>query len=112
MKLDIDFFRESPVVLLKNLKDFGPAEISRHFAAYSLDTGGAGLRKIFHAPWTPGSEYEHPEYPIHTYSTIARDPSTGTWFTMVEAVDPTHSSEPGLNLEVDRVLLYASKGGA
>jgi hypothetical protein len=29
---------------------------------------------------------------------------------IIESVDPTKGLEPGLNLEVDRVLLYSSPG--
>jgi len=28
---------------------------------------------------------------------------------LIEAVDPIHSKEPGLNTEVDRLLLYISE---
>ncbi len=85
------------------------AALSKHFAAFSLDLRIGELRKIFLGEWTPGSKYEDPNYPIHTYSTLAEDAFKGQWLMMIEAVDPTLSLEPGLNLEVDRVLLYTSK---
>ncbi len=84
------------------------AALSRRFAAYQLDMRAGELEPIFLADWIPGSQYEHPVYPIHTYSTLAEDPSTGRWLLMIEAVDPTHSAEPGLNTEIDRLLLYVS----
>ena len=84
------------------------AALSKHFAAYSIDLVAGRLDRILLAPWEQGSAYEHPAYPIHTYSTIAEDPQHGRFLIMVEAVDPVESIEPGLNLEVDRVLLYTS----
>ena len=88
------------------------AALSRKFASYTIDFDRIQLGKVFLEDWTPGSIYEDPSYPIHTYSTLALDESAGRWMMMVEAVDPTTGLEPGLNLEVDRVLLYTSKAGS
>ncbi len=84
------------------------AALSRRFAAYAIDYRSMNLERIFVHRWKPGSRYEHPDYPIHTYCSIARDQISDRWLTVVEAVDPERSREPGLNLEVDRVLLYTS----
>jgi hypothetical protein len=86
------------------------AALSKNFASYSLDIGEVSLREVFLERWPPGSEYEDQTYPIHTYSSLAYDKNRGEWLFIVEAVDPTKGLEPGLNLEVDRVLLYSSPG--
>jgi len=85
------------------------AALSKLFVAYLLNLGSPGLERVFVAKWAPGSPYEHPEYPIHTYSTMVEDTPDDRWLMMIEAVDPTQSEEPGLNKEVDRVLLYTSE---
>ena len=85
------------------------AHLTKHFAAYIIDYRNLNLEKIFVAEWAPGSLYEHPEFPIHTYSDVVHDIFEDRWLIQIEAVDPTYSREPGLNLEVDRVLLYISK---
>jgi len=82
------------------------AHLTKRFAAYVLDYRNCNLETIFESPWIPGSEYEHEEYPIHTYSNVVYDPTKHQWLIWIEAVDPINSKEPGLNLEVDRVLLY------
>jgi len=86
------------------------AALTRHFVAYVIDYRNLNLEEIFLAEWTPGSKYEHPDYPIHTYVSIAFDPIKERWIMTVEAVDPVYSKEPGLNTEVDRVLLYLVDG--
>ena len=86
------------------------AALTKEFAAYIIDYRNLNLEEIFSAKWIPGSRYEHPEYPIHTYTMIAYDAVKERWLIMIEAVDPTHSKEPGLNTEVDRLLLYESPG--
>ena len=87
------------------------AALSRHFASYLLDLEGVDLGEILLEEWKPGSDFEDPAYPIHTYSSLAYDDFGERWMMVIEAVDPTRSIEPGLNLEVDRVLLYTSKTG-
>ncbi|MBS7610843.1 hypothetical protein KEJ27_01315 [Candidatus Bathyarchaeota archaeon] len=52
--------------------------------------------------------YEHPDYPIHTYMSIAYDSKSNRWLITVEAVDSEYSRGLGLNTEVDRLLLYTS----
>ncbi len=84
------------------------AALTRHFAAYLIDWRGLNLETIFEARWIPGSIYEHEQYPIHTYADIVYDNLKDRWLILIEAVDPTYSREPGLNLEVDRVLLYVT----
>ncbi|MBS7624360.1 MAG: hypothetical protein QXF59_06675 [Candidatus Bathyarchaeia archaeon] len=84
------------------------AALTDTFAAYTIDYRRLNLETIFEAKWKPGSIYEHPTYPIHTYAGVACDSPRGRWLMWIEAVDPTTSKEPGLNLEVDRLLLYIS----
>jgi len=85
------------------------AGLTKRFAAFVIDYRNVNLEEIFIADWKPGSRFEHPEYPIHTYSNVVYDPIKDNWLIIIEAVDPTKSKEPGLNLEVDRLLLYTSK---
>jgi len=85
------------------------AALTRYFAAYLIDWRRLNLETIFEARWIPGSIYEHEQYPIHTYANLVYDDLNDRWLTIIEAVDPTYSKEPGLNLEVDRVLLYVTK---
>ncbi|MEM1667862.1 MAG: hypothetical protein QXM53_04300 [Thermofilaceae archaeon] len=85
------------------------AHLTDTFAAYVIDYRGLNLERIFEAKWAPGSIYEHPRYPIHGYAGVAQDVERGRWLIWIEAVDPSWSREPGLNEEVDRVLLYESK---
>ena len=82
------------------------AALTKYFAAYVIDYRNCNLERIFTARWEPGSRYEHPEYPIHTYCNVVYDTLRDRWLIWVEAVDPIYSKEPGLNTEVDRVLLY------
>lgn len=85
------------------------AALTDRFAAYIVDYRGMNMEKIFEARWEPGSRYEHPIYPIHTYNGVVYDRIEDRWLIWIEAVDPTVSREPGLNLEVDRLLLYVSR---
>ncbi len=84
------------------------AALTKHVASYVIDYRRVNLESIFKAEWKVGSVYEHPEYPIHSYMSIAYDSDRSRWLITVEAVDPKHSKEPGLNTEVDRLLLYTS----
>jgi len=84
------------------------AALTKYFAAYVIDYRNLNLEELFVAKWDPRSRYEHQEYPIHTYCSITFDPLKKRWLTVIEAVDPVCSKEPGLNLEVDRLLLYVS----
>ncbi len=85
------------------------AALTKHFAAYVIDHRRLNLETIFVEQWLPGSRYEHKEYPIHTYANVVYDTIKDRWLTWIEAVDPIYSKEPGLNLEVDRVLLYVTE---
>jgi len=85
------------------------AALAKDFGAYVIDWRGMNLETIFEARWVPGSQYEHSEYPIHTYANVVHDQVKDRWLTWIEAVDPVHSKELGLNLEVDRVLLYVTE---
>lgn len=85
------------------------AALTNRFGAYVIDYRNLNLEEIFVNEWVSGSRYEHARYPIHTYSQTVYDPIRERWLIWIESVDPTCSKEPGLNLEVDRVLLYTSK---
>jgi len=85
------------------------AALTKHFAAYLIDHRNPNLETLFVARWAPGSRFEHEEYPIHTYANVVYDQIRERWLLWIEAVDPAHSKELGLNLEVDRVLLYVMK---
>ena len=93
----------------KTLKVVKGAALTKHFVAYVIDYRRLNLEEIFEVEWKPGSRYEHHVWPIHTYCNVVYDPLKDRWLIWVEAVDPVYSKEPGLNLEVDRVLLYESK---
>jgi len=84
------------------------AALTKHFAAYAMEHRRLNLETIFEASWIPDSRYEHEVYPIHTYASLAYDSIRNRWLTSIEAVDPTFSKEPGLNSEVDRLLLYVT----
>jgi len=85
------------------------AALTKYFASYVIDYRNLNLESTLITEWKPGSRYEHPKYPIHTYCNVIYDPLCDRWLTWIEAVDPTLSKEPGLNTEVDRVLLYISE---
>ena len=93
----------------KTLYGVKGAALTRHFAAYLIDFRNMNLEEVFCTEWKASSRYEHPEYPIHTYSSVVHDTLRGRWLILIEAVDPIHSKEPGLNTEVDRLLLYISE---
>lgn len=85
------------------------AALTKYFAAYVIDYRQLNLETVFVSPWIPSSEYEHKDWPIHTYANVVHDPLKDRWLIWIESVDPAHSKEPGLNLEVDRVLLYVTE---
>ncbi|MFP3195274.1 MAG: hypothetical protein RXQ74_00200 [Caldivirga sp.] len=85
------------------------AHITKYFGAYVIDLKGVNLEEVFMAEWKPGSMYEHPEYPIHTYCNVVKDPFTNEWRILIEAIDPRYTKEIGVNTEVDRVLQYKAK---
>ena len=85
------------------------AALTKYFTAYLIDWRNLNLETIFEARWISSSKYEHGQYPIHTYADVVYDYLKDRWLILIEAVDPTYSKEPGLNLEVDRVLLYVTR---
>ena len=93
----------------KTLDVVNGAALTKYFAGYVIDYRNLNLESIFVAEWKASSRYEHPQYPIHTYCNVVYDPLSDRWLTWIEAVDPILSREPGLNTEVDRVLLYVSE---
>ena len=88
---------------------FKNAHVTKYFGAYVIDLKANNLEEVFVAEWKPGSMYEHPEYPIHTYCNVVKDPYTGEWRILIEAIDPRYTKEIGVNTEVDRVLQYKAK---
>ena len=93
----------------KALKVVKGAALTKDFTAYIIDYRNLNLEELFVAEWKPGSRYEHQVWPIHTYCNVVYDMLKDRWLIWIEAVDPIYSKEPGLNSEVDRVLLYESK---
>jgi hypothetical protein len=83
------------------------AAVSRKFVSYFIDQKSANLVPVFSVIWRPLSPFERTDFPIHSYSDLVPDPDRGRLLLYVEAIDPEHSTEVGLNLEVDRVLLYS-----
>jgi len=92
----------------ETLEVINGAALTKHFVSYAIDYRNLNLERMFIAEWKASSRYEHLEYPIHTYCNVVHDPLSDRWLTWIEAVDPVFSKEPGLNTEVDRVLLYVS----
>ncbi|MBO3803989.1 MAG: hypothetical protein JTT11_09015 [Candidatus Brockarchaeota archaeon] len=86
------------------------ASLTRDVVAFRLDFRNMNLETVFSTTWIPGSSFEHREYPIHTYAQVVPDIiRKNRWLIWIEAVDPNFSKELGLNLEVDRVLLYTTQ---
>ncbi len=85
------------------------AHITKYFGAYIIDIKNVNLEEIFIVEWKPGSIYEHPEFPIHTYCNVVKDPFTNEWRILIESIDPRYTKEIGVNTEVDRVLQYKTK---
>jgi hypothetical protein len=76
--------------------------------AYVIDLKGNNLEEIFRGEWRKSSPFEREDFPIHTYCNVIWDQRVGKWRILVEAIDPVHTREIGVNTEVDRVLLYES----
>ena len=83
------------------------AAVSRKFVSYLIDRKSSNLVPVFSAIWRPLSPFERADFPIHSYSDLVPDPDRSRLLLYVEAIDPGHSKEVGLDLEVDRVLLYS-----
>jgi len=82
------------------------AATSKRFVSYLVDEKAADLLPVFLKTWKPLSPFERTDFPIHSYGDLVHDPDRNRLLFFVEAIDPKHSAEVGLNLEVDRVLLY------
>ena len=78
-------------------------------AGYALDQRAGDLRTIYRSYWKPGSEYEHPHYPLLGYSSIVLDPAGDRYLIFVEAIDAKLTRKIGLNETVERVLLYETR---
>lgn len=85
------------------------AATSNRFVSYSIDLATANLLPTFLTQWAPLSPFERADFPIHSYGDLVHDPDRNRLLFFIEAIDPKHSAEVGLNLEVDRVLLYTVK---
>lgn len=83
------------------------AAVSRRFVSYVIDPESTNIAPLFCTVWKPLSPFERADFPIHSYSDLVPDPDRNRFLFYVEAIDPKHSAEVGLNLEVDRVLLYS-----
>jgi len=83
------------------------AAVSRRFVSYAIDPASTNLLPVFSTIWKPLSPFESIDFPVHSYSDLVPDPDRNRLLFFVEAIDPSRSVEVGLNLEVDRVLLYS-----
>ena len=84
------------------------AAISKWFSAYQIDLKARNLEKIMGAEWLASTPYEKKPLPVHSYVDVVTDPLRSRSLMYVEAIDPMHSKDFGVNLEVDRVLLFES----
>lgn len=82
------------------------AAVSNTLGAYVLDWRGCNLETIFRNRWKATTQYEKEPYPVHSYVDIIRDPLGPRYLMYVEAIDPKHSQDFGVNLEVDRLLVF------
>jgi len=82
------------------------AAVSNTLGAYLLDWRGCNLETIFRKRWKATTEYEKEPYPVHSYIDIIRDPLKPRYLMYVETIDPKHSQDFGVNLEVDRLLVF------
>lgn len=89
---------------IENNDKIGKAHVARKFVAYAINRNNMTLLPVFQDTWTPLSPYERRDWPIHGYMDVVHDPFRDRILLYIEAVDPNH--EVGLDLEVDRVLLY------
>jgi len=85
------------------------AHVTKYFGAYIIDIRNNNLEEVFITEWRSGSIYEHPEFPIHTYCNVVKDPFTNEWRILIEAIDPRYTKEIGVNTEVDRLIQYKAK---
>jgi len=82
------------------------AAVAKHFESYIIDYRSLNLETVFIGEWKPMSPFERRDYPIHSYVDIVYDPFEERYLIYVESIDPTYSKDLGVNLEVDRVILY------
>ena len=83
------------------------AAISKRFVSYLVNEEAVNLLPVFLTTWEPLSSFERTDFPIHSYGDLVHDPDRSRILFFIEAIDPEHSAEVGLNLEVDRVLSYS-----
>ena len=77
--------------------------------AYRLDRRRGDLETVYRAYWEPGSEYEHPTYPLLGYASVIVDPKRERVLFYVEAIDAKLTKQIGLNETVERVLVYETR---
>lgn len=82
------------------------AALSNTFGAYLVDWRKCNLETIFRARWQATTEYEKEPMPVHSYVDVIRDPRRPRYLMYVEAIDPSCSKDFGVNLEVDRLLVF------
>ena len=82
------------------------AALSRWFSAYQIDLRNLNLERIVTGTWSATTPYEKEPFPVHSYVDIVRDPLQPRFLMYVETIDPQFSQDFGVNLEVDRVLLF------
>lgn len=82
------------------------AALANTFGAYVLDWRRCNLETIFRSRWNATTEYEKEPFPVHSYVDIIRDPLKPRCLMYVEAIDPKYSQDFGVNLEVDRLLVF------
>jgi len=84
------------------------AAVSRRFVSYLVNHRSNDLKSLYAAEWKPLSPFERGDFPVHSYCSLVADRERKRILLFVEAIDPEFSKEVGLNLEVDRVLLYTA----
>ncbi|MEM3040917.1 MAG: hypothetical protein QXG97_02670 [Nitrososphaerota archaeon] len=92
----------------ENLDKIHGAHVTRKFASYVIDQRDMELIPVFESIWTPLSPYERKDWPAHGYMDLAYDPFKNRVLMYIEAIDPNYG-EVGLNLEVDRLLVYETR---
>jgi len=89
----------------ENLDKIEGAHVTRKFVSYLIDQRNMKLIPIFENIWTPLSPYERKDWPVHGYMDVVYDPFKNRVLMYIEAIDPNYG-KVGLDLEVDRLLLY------
>jgi hypothetical protein len=78
----------------------------RDFVGYLLDRRGCRLETVFRSRWTARSPYEDSQHPVLGYMSTVFDPAEHRLLLYLEAIDPNLSRGVGLNVTVERLLVY------